>query len=131
MVDALGNATDVVWLPSFPAEYYRVSRGLYWPLQWYFTLLAPLRAHPQEGVPLQRHLLRSSHRRIRPAAPAVEGVGCVHQKAVTNPQSRTPGTGVMMWIDMVSNAEATGPLADVSAGIRQRRTWDRTTEHEG
>ena len=35
----------------------------------------------------------------------------------------------MMWIDMVSNAKATGPLADVSAGIRQRRTWDRTTGH--
>jgi len=27
----------------------------------------------------------------------------------------------MMWIDMLANAEATGPLADVSAGIRQRR----------
>jgi hypothetical protein len=41
------NATGVVWLPSFPAGYYLVSRWLYWPFQWYFTLLAPLRAHPQ------------------------------------------------------------------------------------
>jgi hypothetical protein len=27
----------------------------------------------------------------------------------------------MRWIETVSNAEATGRLADVSAGIRQRR----------
>ena len=47
MVNALGNATGVVWLPSFPAGYYLFSRGLYGPFQWYFTLLAPLRAHPQ------------------------------------------------------------------------------------
>ena len=47
VVNALGNATGVVWLPSFPASYYRCSGWLYWPLQWYFTLLAPLRAHPQ------------------------------------------------------------------------------------
>ena len=47
VVNALGNATGVVWLPSFPAGYYRVSRWLYWPFQWYFTLLAPMRAHPQ------------------------------------------------------------------------------------
>jgi hypothetical protein len=47
VVNALGNATGVVWLPSFPAGYYRVSRWLYWPFQWYFTLLAPLQAHPQ------------------------------------------------------------------------------------
>ena len=47
VVNALGNATGVVWLPSFPAGYYRVSRGLYGPFEWYFTLLAPLRAHPQ------------------------------------------------------------------------------------
>jgi len=47
VVNALGNATGVVWLPSFPAGYYLFSRWLYWPFQWYFTLLAPLRAHPQ------------------------------------------------------------------------------------
>ena len=47
VVNALGNATGVVWLPSFPSGYYRCSRWLYWPFQWYFTLLAPLRAHPQ------------------------------------------------------------------------------------
>jgi hypothetical protein len=27
VVNALGNATGVVWLPSFPAGYYRVSLG--------------------------------------------------------------------------------------------------------
>ena len=47
VLNALGNATGGVWLPSFPAGYYRFSRWLYWPFQWYFTLLAPLRAHPQ------------------------------------------------------------------------------------
>ena len=47
MVNALGNATGVVWLPSFPGGYYRFSRWLYWPFQWYFTCLEPLRAHPQ------------------------------------------------------------------------------------
>ena len=47
VLNALGNATGVVWLPSFPAGYYRFSRWLYGPFQWYFTLLAPLRAHPQ------------------------------------------------------------------------------------
>lgn len=47
VVNALGTATGVVWLPSFPAGYYLFSRWLYWPFQWYFMLLAPLRAHPQ------------------------------------------------------------------------------------
>ena len=47
VVNALGTATGVGWLPSFPAGYYRFSRALYWPFQWYFALLAPLRAHPQ------------------------------------------------------------------------------------
>lgn len=47
VVNALGNATGVVWLPSFPSGYYLCSRWLYWPFQWYFTLLTPLRAHPQ------------------------------------------------------------------------------------
>ena len=47
VVNALGNATGVVWLPSFPSEYYRFSRWLYWPFQWYFMLLAPLRVRPQ------------------------------------------------------------------------------------
>ena len=47
MVNALGTATGVVWLPSFPAGYYRFSRWLYWLFQWYFTCLEPLRAHPQ------------------------------------------------------------------------------------
>jgi hypothetical protein len=53
VVNALGNATGVVWLPGFPAGYYRVSRGLYGPFQWYFTLLAPLRAHPQVSYMLR------------------------------------------------------------------------------
>jgi hypothetical protein len=47
VVNALGTATGVVWLPSFPSGYYLFSRWLYWPFQWYFTLLAPLRANPQ------------------------------------------------------------------------------------
>ena len=46
IVNALGNATGAVWLPSFPQSYYLFSRWLYWPFQWYFALLAPLRAHP-------------------------------------------------------------------------------------
>jgi hypothetical protein len=47
VVNALGNATGVVWLPSFPVGYYRFSHWLYGPFQWYFALLAPLQAHPQ------------------------------------------------------------------------------------
>jgi hypothetical protein len=47
VLNALGNATGVVWLPSFPAGYYRFSQWLYWPFQGYFALLALLRAHPQ------------------------------------------------------------------------------------
>ena len=46
VLNALGNATGVVWLPSFPAGYYRFSRWLYWPFQGYFALRAPWRAHP-------------------------------------------------------------------------------------
>jgi hypothetical protein len=33
VVHALGNATGAVWLPSFPAGYYRFSRCLYGPFQ--------------------------------------------------------------------------------------------------
>jgi hypothetical protein len=47
VLNALGNATGVVWLPSFPAGYYRLNQWLYWPFQGYFALLGPLRAHPQ------------------------------------------------------------------------------------
>ena len=45
--NALGHATGLVWLPSFPAGYYRLSRWLYWPFQYYSTLLTPLRENPQ------------------------------------------------------------------------------------
>ena len=38
VLNALGNATGIVWLPSFPAGYYRLSRWLYRPFQYYFTL---------------------------------------------------------------------------------------------
>ncbi len=47
VLNAIGNATGVVWLPSFPSGYYLCSRWLYWPFQCYFALLAPLRAHAQ------------------------------------------------------------------------------------
>jgi hypothetical protein len=47
VLNALGHATGIVWLPSFPASYYRFSRWLYWPFQYYFTLLTPLRANPR------------------------------------------------------------------------------------
>ena len=47
VLNALGNATGVVWLPSYPAGYYLFSRWLYWPFQGYFAVLAPLQANPQ------------------------------------------------------------------------------------
>jgi hypothetical protein len=47
VLNALGHVTGIVWLPSFPAGYYHFSRWLYWPFQYYFTLLTPLRANPQ------------------------------------------------------------------------------------
>ena len=47
VLNAIDNATGAVWLPSFPSGYYLFSRWLYWPFQYYFTLLAPLRANPQ------------------------------------------------------------------------------------
>lgn len=47
VLNAIGNATGVVWLPSFPAGYYLFSRWLYWPFQGYFALLAPLQVNPQ------------------------------------------------------------------------------------
>lgn len=47
VLNALGNATGVVWRPSFPAGYYCFSRWLSWPFQWHFALLAPLRAYQQ------------------------------------------------------------------------------------
>ena len=47
VLNALGHVTGIVWLPSFPAGYDRFSRWLYWPFQYYFTLLTPLRVNPQ------------------------------------------------------------------------------------
>jgi hypothetical protein len=47
VLNALGHATGIVWLPSFPAGYCRFSRWLYRPFQYYFTLLTPLRVNPQ------------------------------------------------------------------------------------
>ena len=44
VLNAIGNATGVVWLPSFPSGYYLLSQWLYWPFQYYFALLAPLQA---------------------------------------------------------------------------------------
>jgi hypothetical protein len=94
VLNALGNATGVVWLPSFPAGYYRFNHWLYWPFQGYFALLAPLPSAPagelydvrpdrlrtvpdrvrgrgrgdhDQVVPIPRCLLRSSHRHSRPA----------------------------------------------------------------
>src|SRR5262249_57509704 len=46
VVNARGNATGIVWLPSFPSGYYLFSHWLYCPFQWYFALLPPLPPHP-------------------------------------------------------------------------------------
>lgn len=46
VLNSVGNATGVVWLPSFPRWYYDASRVLYWPFQPYFQALAPLQANP-------------------------------------------------------------------------------------
>lgn len=48
VLNSIGNATGVVWLPSFPPWYYQLARAIYWPFQPYFALLVPLQA--SEGV---------------------------------------------------------------------------------
>ncbi len=47
VLNGIGNATGVVWLPSFPSWYYAAVRVLYWPFTPYFALLAPLQANPE------------------------------------------------------------------------------------
>ena len=37
VLNAIGNATGAVWLPSFPAGYYAFNRWLYWPFQGYMA----------------------------------------------------------------------------------------------
>ncbi|MDQ3699480.1 MAG: TVP38/TMEM64 family protein [Chloroflexota bacterium] len=46
VLNSIGNATGVVWLPSFPSWYYAAVRVLYWPFTPYFALLSPLQADP-------------------------------------------------------------------------------------
>ena len=46
VVNATGNATGVVWLPSFPDWYYVGTALLYRPVAWWFALLAPIQAWP-------------------------------------------------------------------------------------
>ncbi|HEX2036096.1 MAG TPA: TVP38/TMEM64 family protein [Chloroflexota bacterium] len=47
VLNSIGNATGVVWLPSFPSWYYGLTRLLYWPFGWYFAVLGPLQADPR------------------------------------------------------------------------------------
>lgn len=44
VTNATGNASGVVWLPTFPDWYYAVSQALYLPFGWWFALLSPLQA---------------------------------------------------------------------------------------
>lgn len=46
VINATGNATGVVWLPSFPDAYYVVSGFMYRPFASYFSMLAPVQANP-------------------------------------------------------------------------------------
>lgn len=46
VINATGNATGVVWLPSFPDVYYVVSGFMYRPFAAYFSMLAPVQANP-------------------------------------------------------------------------------------
>ena len=46
VINATGNATGVVWLPSFPDWYYAGVAVLYGPFAWWFALLAPVQAWP-------------------------------------------------------------------------------------
>lgn len=46
ILNSVGNASGVVWLPSFPSWYYAAARILYVPFQSYFSLLAPLQNNP-------------------------------------------------------------------------------------
>jgi uncharacterized membrane protein YdjX (TVP38/TMEM64 family) len=46
VLNSIGNATGVVWLPSFPSAYYAFARLLYLPFSPYFALLSPLQANP-------------------------------------------------------------------------------------
>lgn len=46
VLNSIGNATGVVWLPSFPSWYYAAVRVLYWPFTPFFALLSPLQADP-------------------------------------------------------------------------------------
>jgi uncharacterized membrane protein YdjX (TVP38/TMEM64 family) len=46
VLNSIGNATGVVWLPSFPSAYYAFARLLYLPFSPYFALLTPLQANP-------------------------------------------------------------------------------------
>ena len=46
VANATGNASGVVWLPSFPDWYYAASTALYRPFGWWFVVLAPVQAWP-------------------------------------------------------------------------------------
>ncbi|MGH2370994.1 MAG: hypothetical protein ACRDI2_22680, partial [Chloroflexota bacterium] len=47
VLNSAGNATGVIWLPSFPAWYYAVTGVLYAPFGFYFAALSSLRADPE------------------------------------------------------------------------------------
>lgn len=46
VLNATGNATGVVWLPSFPDTYYRISGLMYRPFAAYFSMLTPIQGNP-------------------------------------------------------------------------------------
>ncbi|MSQ43699.1 MAG: TVP38/TMEM64 family protein [Chloroflexi bacterium] len=46
VLNATGNATGVVWLPTFPDTYYVISGFMYRPFASYFSILAPIQANP-------------------------------------------------------------------------------------
>jgi uncharacterized membrane protein YdjX (TVP38/TMEM64 family) len=47
VLNSIGNASGVVWLPSFPAWYYAFARVLYVPFQPYFGALSVLQSNPE------------------------------------------------------------------------------------
>ena len=92
VLNALGNATGVVWLPSFPSGYYLFSRWLYWPLQGYFALLAPLQANPQVSYTMYALISRLP---FLLGSVAVMAVATMQwRRARVASQSHTTGTSV-------------------------------------
>lgn len=123
VLNATGNATGVIWLPSFPDWYYASAAGLYRPFAGWFALIEPVRGHPAVDYTTYAWVSRAPFLAFLPAALAAWGARPGRRLLVAG---ATFGTLILVVATGALGAHALGNLGvrgAVEAAAREAGAW--------